>query len=265
MNKQSGFTITELMVGLSLSLILAFAVGTVYSQTRQTMRLQTSQTRLLEQGRYAIAVFNKMGTQAGYRNATNLTSKNVDIFSGASSVLWENASKEVNFRFNGYTASETAGMVLCDGMDATAASTPAGASGVYTAKLYRSGNALMCNYGTTASASLTTTLLDDNVVDFRVIYGEDDFVATSTMKSDGIPNAYKSASSVSAAPATGPGGWAQVYSARMCIILRGDAINGNAQESAQTYVGCDGSNVTAPDRRPYRRFDTTTYLRNRFD
>lgn len=239
MKKQGGFTIVELMVGLMLSIILAFAVGAVYTQTRKSFKLQTSQTRLIEQGRYAIAVFQKMVTQAGYRNETSVTSTTIadtTLFSGT--VIASGASSTTKFLFTGNAASSPIVIIKCDGTDYTS-------DAVITNTLGKSGSKLICNNG-----SDDVELLSDNVVDFGITYGED----TSTTK-DKIPDVYTSS----------PSDFKNVYAAKMCIVLKGDDISGNTQDTTATYIDCSGNSQTASDKRLYRRFDTTVYLRNRFD
>lgn len=243
MKKQTGFTITELMVGLTLAMILAFAVGTVYTQTRQSFRLQTAQTRLVEQGRYAIAIFQKMATQAGYRNEALVINKPITDASLFNGLVVGKASGEIQFMFTGNSASAPNVIILCDGNDAAAASAPL--AGYYTNTLSKDGSKLVCHNGTKY-----VDLLPDNVVDFAVTFGED----TSATK-DKIPDVYTST----------PTDYKNVYAAKMCIVIKGDAISGNTLETTQSYIDCAGSNQTATDKRLYRRFDTTVYLRNRFD
>lgn len=242
MKKQYGFTITELMVGLTLAMILAFAVGTVYTQTRQSFKLQTAQTRLVEQGRYAIAIFQKMVTQAGYRNESNsVLTKSISDASLFNGLVINEASGATQFKFTGNDASSAKVIISCDGTEYTTAS-------VATNSLKKDGNKLVCNSG----GPDDVPLLPDNVVDYKISYGED-------TNADKIPDRYTT-------PASDPTmEFKNVYAAKMCIVLRGDVINGNMLDSAQTYVDCSGNDQTAADHRLYRRFDTTVYLRNRFD
>ena len=54
--KNHGFTLVELMVAIVISLVAVLAATEVYVSTRQTNRLQGMQSRLSEDGRFAVSM-----------------------------------------------------------------------------------------------------------------------------------------------------------------------------------------------------------------
>jgi type IV pilus assembly protein PilW len=65
--RQSGLSLVEILVAVTLSLILAAGVGQIYVANKQTYRLQDAQGRMQENARYAFEVISRDLRQAGYR------------------------------------------------------------------------------------------------------------------------------------------------------------------------------------------------------
>lgn len=63
---QQGVSIVELMVAMVLSLILTLGVSQIYLGSKQTYRLQEAQSRVQENGRYALNALTTDIRQAGY-------------------------------------------------------------------------------------------------------------------------------------------------------------------------------------------------------
>jgi type IV pilus assembly protein PilW len=63
---QAGVALVEIMVALLLSLILVAGVGQIYISSKQTYRMQDGQSRLQENGRFALQLLTHDIQQAGY-------------------------------------------------------------------------------------------------------------------------------------------------------------------------------------------------------
>jgi type IV pilus assembly protein PilW len=70
--RKSGFTLVEVMVSITLSIVLLAGVGQIYSSSKQIYRLQEGQSRVQENGRFAIEFLNRDIRQAGFAGCGNL-------------------------------------------------------------------------------------------------------------------------------------------------------------------------------------------------
>ncbi len=68
--RQHGFSLVELMIALTVSLLLLVGLSTVLVNTRQANRLQTGLQQLNENGRYAIELMARDLRMAGYYGCT---------------------------------------------------------------------------------------------------------------------------------------------------------------------------------------------------
>ncbi|MGY6216241.1 PilW family protein [Methylolobus aquaticus] len=66
--RMGGFSLVEVMIGLTAGLILIAGIGQIYLGSRQTYRLQEGQARLQEDGRFVIEFLKKNIRIAGYRS-----------------------------------------------------------------------------------------------------------------------------------------------------------------------------------------------------
>ncbi|KAF0812439.1 hypothetical protein IGB42_03107 [Andreprevotia sp. IGB-42] len=260
-----GFTLIELAVGLTLSMILAFAVGNIYLQTKSTFRTQTAQTRLGEDGRYIMSLFQRMGVQSGYRSwgATNNAVPLATAFTAASpfaagQTLVE-SSDELYVRFYGEADGN---IIRCDN-NSTADTDYPSVKDPNTLNSYKI-------YLDTSTATIKCAKTDgtnsqiqvSGVVDFNLTYGVD-----ADSVPDGVAETHVAAGSVS--------NWNNVYVMRMCIVLKSadDNMAPKIKDAAgtlihPTYLDCSYPNQgkqTATDYRLYRTFVTTVFLRNRYD
>ena len=80
---QSGFTLVELMVALVLGLILTGGVINIYISSKQTYRMQDNQSRLQENGRFALQFLAKDLRMAGYMGCTNLAALTPNIIANS--------------------------------------------------------------------------------------------------------------------------------------------------------------------------------------
>ncbi|HKJ75771.1 MAG TPA: PilW family protein [Gammaproteobacteria bacterium] len=81
--RQEGFSLIELMVALTLSLVLLAGVIQVFLGSRQTFRMQEALSRIQENGRYATLFITREGQQAGFLGCADPSTvqfhDNVDI------------------------------------------------------------------------------------------------------------------------------------------------------------------------------------------
>ena len=65
MRRQSGISMVEILVALTLSLILTLVIGQIYVSNSQAYRLQEAQSRIQENGRFALEFLSKDVRRAG--------------------------------------------------------------------------------------------------------------------------------------------------------------------------------------------------------
>ncbi|WP_255988203.1 PilW family protein [Chitinolyticbacter albus] len=249
MHHSRGFTIIELMIGLALALLLAFAIASAYLQTKQSFRLQTAQSRISDEGNYVIGLYRRLLSQAGYRswsgiyaNAPEDTAFGADApFAVGQSLIESN-----NELFVRFTGDPDGSILRCDESNDTdypLLNVSNSKDTIYPYKLYLSNGALYCSKidGTAAR------LIAANVVNYYVQYGIDN-------NADQVADNYVAAATVS--------NWKNVYATRVCIVLRSE--NDRLSPEAMKYLDCSGMTKTATDNRLYRTFTTTVQLRNRY-
>lgn len=71
---QAGVGLVEIMIALVIGLVLTAGVSQIYLSSKQTYRLQDSQSRLQENSRYALELLTKDIRMAGYAGCANITS-----------------------------------------------------------------------------------------------------------------------------------------------------------------------------------------------
>lgn len=281
--KQTGFTITELMVGLALAMILTLAVANVYIETRTTFRTQAAQSRLGDEGRFAMATLQRMVFQAGYRDSANMTKNALLAFPQAQGSVQaeeviDGSSQAMTVRFYG----DSNGSILSCANDAAGnADFPAVTqSQVYAYKIYVDNNQLVCaslaNDGSVTAN--TKQVIADNVIDFKLQYGIDtkDQVADCSASSnesaeiDQIADCYADTVPATASDNGKPGG-TKVFAVKMCIVVRSTETNLFRPEKktdgtlvARSYLDCNNAStdLDSSDTRLYRTFTTAMYLRN---
>ncbi|SFZ77196.1 PilW family protein [Chitinimonas taiwanensis] len=255
---QQGFTIIELMVGLSLGLLLAFAVAAIYLQTGQSRNTQTELSRFNDNGRYVLDTYKRIVTQSGYRAWSDAGSSKDNIqlnlafpaagdFLAGQTILEKD--NELLVRFKGDASKN---IIRCDKSDDADYPFLKDASVATTFALYLDSGSLICKI---AGEDDSKQILVKNVVDYSLLYGED----TGGAK-DQIPDAYVLAGAV--------GNWSDVYAVKLCFVLKSE--NAKLLEKPMDYMKCDGSVSDgsaagrAGDLAMYRTFRSTIMLRNRF-
>jgi len=252
-----GFSLIELMVALAIGMLIALAVSTLYLHNRASFRLLSIENRMQEDGRFATDWMGRFLRSAGYRPLSVLQNSNTDSaakafptgggFSTAGAVVvgTQGASglDTITFRFRG----DASGAVTdCSGNAVTSTS-------VTAFRLQVSGGGLECVQLDSSGNAVSTTKVDgvSGVQSLIFSYGEDTD-DPNNINSDRSPNRYLAAGSV--------GNWANVRAVQVCMVLQ--STEDNALESAQAYLDCSRTMVTAADKHLYRAFGTTIYLRN---
>jgi type IV pilus assembly protein PilW len=82
MSNEGGFTLLELMIALSLGLLVAAAIGSIYIGSNQTYRVQEDSARIQEIGRYALEVLGRSLRQAGYADLPVTPTSTKTTFTG---------------------------------------------------------------------------------------------------------------------------------------------------------------------------------------
>ena len=244
-NTQRGFTLVELMIALTISLILLLVIGTVFTSSRQAFRVQEDNARIQESGRFALEILGRSIKQAGYADVP-FTGFKV-AFTGIAISGTNGVADTLTVQYDGVTGDRDCGV----GTAVTAADITAGNNIIQNHFNLDTVNAQLRCEGTIAAtpavpgAPPTGQVLLDNIEDLQILYGID-------TTGDQSANQYVAV----------PGNWNQVVTARVCVLIRSDKTNivpGN-----NNYLNCNGAAVAVPaDRRLRRAFTETFNLRNR--
>lgn len=241
--KQSGVSLVELMIAVTIGLILIAVIGNVYLAGRQSFRDQDESARLQETGRFVLDTISRVVLDAGRADVApdNALQKFI-LFPGVGLALdgtdgAAGAPDSLALQF----ISASAGEVDClgGGTGGTAV-----APLVVTQTLTFDGvdRELECSVNGGAAQPLAS-----NVEDFQVTFGVD---------SDGAINSWNVdqylAPTTGNAPAT--------MAVRVCVLV---TTADNMVPAPQQFVGCNGALQLAGDRRIRRAFTKVIGLRNR--
>lgn len=238
---QQGFTLVELMIAVTISLVLLLVIGTTFVSTRQAFRVQEDNARIQESGRFALEILGRSIKQAGHADIP-FTGFKVE-FDGTAINGTDGAvgvADTLTIQYDGTLNDRD-----CEGGQVTA-----------TGRIIQNhfnidaANARLQCRGTNAVvppapvAPPSGIELVENVEDLQILYGID-------------TNGDQSANQYVASPAN----WDQVVTARVCVLVRSEKTNIIA---AGSYLDCNGAAVAVPaDRRLRRAFSATFNLRNR--
>lgn len=242
-NASRGFSLVELMVAVVIALVAMLAAISLYSNTRQTYRIQGMQSRLSEDGRFAISMLRRVIQQAGFR-------ANSSTAMGSTITAIDATAPSFTVSFSG----DSVNTINCNGA-------AVGGSPALTIAL--SGTSLQCGSTDWIAPSGNGT----EVVSFRVEYGIDTGPAT-TPKAWGcgaISGAKAARDCVADSyQTTAPSDLTQIVAVRVCLVLRTEDTDIAIAKSA-TYKDCADAAITGSqsDRKLYRTFRSTIQLKNR--
>ena len=247
-NTQRGFTLVELMIALTISLILLLVIGTIFTSSRQAFRVQEDNARIQESGRFALEILGRSIKQAGHVDIPFTGFK--IAFAGIAISGTDGAAgvaDTITLQYDGVTGDRDCGV----GTAVTAADITAGNNVIQNHFNLDTVNAQLRCAGTIAATPVvpgappTGQVLLENVEDLQVLYGID-------TTGDQSANQYVAA----------PADWTQVVTARVCVLVRSDKTN--IVSGNNNYLNCNGAAVAVPaDRRLRRAFTETFNLRNR--
>lgn len=236
-----GFSLVELMVALTLALVAMLAATELYSNTRQTYRIQGMQSRLAEDGRYAMSMLQRVLLQANFRPGP--TDAVVADFITPDT---DNPGTKFQIQFNG----DGINTVDCSG--ALAAGTPT------TLTIAQDSAKLQCDSVDWISGNGT------ELASFSVEYGVDTaapadtaatyLCATSPSDRDCVADSYTTSGITNS----------QIVAVRICMVLRTSETDVSVTRAAG-YPDCDGIAIDAStsDHKLYRTFNSTVQIRNR--
>lgn len=248
--RQTGLTLLELMISLSLGLLLLTGIGTIYVGSNQTYRVQEQNARIQESGRYALDVIGRSLRQAGYWDIPLNPVVIQTAFSGTPVNGTDNATNgtaadTVTVQYDGGVGDRD-----CEGNIVAAAMVVQDAIQLDTVDLE-----LECDGNAEAGGPVVDPQpLLSNVEDLQFLYGID-----TDAVSDQSANRYVAANNVA--------NWGQVVSVRACVLIRSQ--DQGITTSAQNFINCPnalagtGTLTAAGDSRLRRTFVATFNLRNR--
>jgi type IV pilus assembly protein PilW len=220
---QRGFTLTELMVALTLGLIVSAGIIQIVLSARASQRIQYALTDLQESGRAAVSLLGERIRLAGYDNPATLRKPVSPAVRGAV------GPDAIQITFEGGDH-----VVDCRGQ-AVAEDT------VVTERFQVVDGQLRC--------SLLDQPLVDGISDLHILYGLD-----SDFPPDGLPNRFVDAAGVGA-------NWGQVTGVRLAVLtISNDDVGLDTDTRALMLL--DNSLGPFADRRLRAVFSTTVQLRN---
>lgn len=235
MRKQNGFSLVELMIGMTLSLILLAGVGSVFLSSQRGYRLQNGIAVLHENGRAVLDLLTQDLLMAGYPQ-----SDAIDALVPAGTAEGGGNSDRFAVQYE-------------SDLDCRGEQTPLYANGKrYARNQYSVQNGtLVCTALDEAGDPLGTAELMPNVTNLQVLYGVD---------GDADDNATRATRYVRA---DNVASWGDVVAVRFALLIAsGDTIA--ADNDTQTYTLLNQVAVAAANDKQRRRlFSSTVLLRNR--
>lgn len=246
---QRGFSLLELMIGLTIGLLVSMLATSSLISTTSTQKTVSEATGLQQQASMVMRIVGSMVRQAG-GNELKPASYFVQFDSKYNG--YNAAGVDVNVTgVEGGGSSDTLRISTTDitnagvSIDRDCLGNPTAFTGVrIDNQLSVTGGNLMC----LGSGNATPQALAEGVEDFQVRYG----VASNGGGGGAIQKIqYKNANTVT--------DWGKVRAVQVCLRISA-ASNGNAG-GGSVVTGCDGATVTA-DGKLRKVFNNTFFLRN---
>lgn len=258
--KQSGLSLIELMIAMTLGLMVTVSLGYILMGSRSTFRTQDASARVQDTGRFAMEFIGRQLRSAGRIDISprvnDPRTHQANLPAGWMPINGENAKNEVaigekkrktdtvsiQYQLTDFSIDDkdddTDVVVDCNNSDVPLENLPGG--GVYgtainTISLDGAALELECTGNDGGTQPFT-----ENVEDFQVRYAE-----------LGTPNVFNAT----------PANFANVVAVEVCIMVR-SAENGIVT-APQSIVDCSGATYTPDDTRLRRTFTSVYTLRNR--
>lgn len=273
--EEKGFTLVELLVAMLIALVALMAASDMYLKTRGTYRLQGMQSRLSEDGRFALSMLQRIVLQAGFH-----PNSNPDIATNGSEYNFVNTvtppsilngffdtltSTSFNVKFFG----DNTNTIGCDGAAVTGAQTLAIAADTTT-------GTLKCG----SSDWIAPSGNGSELVDFKVEYGADIATNSSVANSgeavtstnfgcgaDSTVAGFKVRDCVADTYAltTAQANLEKIVAVRVCLVLRTEDTDVSMVRTA-AYTDCGDTSIaiSLTDHKLYRTFRSTIQVRNRW-
>ena len=213
LSKQSGMSLIEVMIAMTIGLIILVALGYFFIGSMNINRTTDDVSRMQESGRNALELMGRAIRQAGYRRDPTLA------FGGDSKINNPNYGAKVIRGTNGASGAPDSITVRYDAqegddVDCTGAVVPADTSGkpsMVTATFAISGGVLTCDNGSTPANPIPIV---DNIEDMQISYVIDTNATTPTSFTKD-----KSANSVTTSPTADE--FKQVGAVQITLLTRG--------------------------------------------
>lgn len=273
--EEKGFTLVELLVAMLIALVALMAASDMYLKTRGTYRLQGMQSRLSEDGRFALSMLQRIVLQAGFHPnpnpdiATNVTEYNFLKVATAPSIRNGFFDTLTATSFNVKFFGDSTNTIGCDGSAVSGAQTLAIAADT-------TAGTLKCG----TSDWIAPSGNGSELVDFKVEYGAD--IATNSAvanAAEAITSANFGCGDDSTAAGfkvrdcvadtytltTAQANLEKIVAVRVCLVLRTEDTDASMVRTA-AYTDCGGSDIaiSQTDLKLYRTFRSTIQVRNRW-
>ncbi len=255
-----GFTIVEIMVALTISMILLFGVINIFLASKRSYTLQNGAARLQENARFALHIMERSISMAGLDRALPAPSTGTDykdaFVVGAAATadnIAENTAAKYGFTTALGKASDSIEVVYTSATDCLGNAAP-GSEANDLFYIATDTTTLMC----LGNGNVTPQPLVDGIENMQILYGQDTTGGLSGGP-DGIADQYLPAGSVTQWTDSATGGIASV---RVSLLVStvdevNTAIDGN------TYNLLDAPTLGPfSDKLSRRIFTRTILLRN---
>ncbi|NOZ52562.1 MAG: prepilin-type N-terminal cleavage/methylation domain-containing protein [Gammaproteobacteria bacterium] len=225
----AGFTLVEIMVAITLSVVLLAGVGQIYVSSKESFRVQHINARLQENQRIAMEFLNRDIRQAGFSDDNTVISPIITDLTQTINGTGD-TSDQITISFQSPT-------------DCLGANTPDGvAINTYSIQ----NQQLMCR----GNGNAVAQPIADNIENMQILYGENTDPPTL-----GLPptaNRYRNADEANLST---------VVSVRIALLFRSEAaIKSTAVRQAYTLLGA--AEIERTDRFKRQVVTTTIPLRN---
>lgn len=272
-NKQQGFTLTELMIAMTISSIMMAAAVTQLVTSKELFVTQEADARIEENARYALEVLTNNIRMAAYVDSDNalLAAPRGQFFNGVCSVafnpctddgvadhlaVWVNPPQE---------AFPSTDRLTCAGIAIPVAFSNDTIANVFYIANDNGFNSLRCTSfivntdDTVVAVPDSTHTIIEGIENMQILYGLNDRSFSNT-----APVRYVSADTVNAI-AVDPAlktGWSSVSSVRITLLVA-TGYNDNGEGSvSKTYQLADAPDLTFNDGNRRRVYSSTVMINN---
>lgn len=290
-NRQSGFSLVELMISLVIGMVLVIAASSVYLYSKQSFNSSTETSQLEENGRFALNLLTKYIQSAGFVmidptfpapqgpidnkisgcdfGMTNPTSPSsaADLVCLTATPAGTRRSASIAV-FTETDAYDTSGSKFqgfdCLGLSSIPIPTTTGTINETRSYFFIGNTTVQTPTGTTTMGQLSC--LSDRtpasgVATYQsqpILPGIEQLAFNYLLPSAADPNTAQASNAATSLTATQ---WASVLAVDVCVLAKSIQAGGN--DTGTAYTDCYGSAITAAPGEVYRTFRTTVRLRNK--